>query len=52
MNYCKPKQVGTKEYGKMLKRLRFLKRVESPRNSKIEGQKKQDYKGKIQETVE
>ena len=43
MNCCKPEQVGTKEYGKMLKRIQVLKDGRVPareaRNWKIEGQK-------------
>ena len=44
MNCCKPEQVGTKEYGKMLKRTRVLEDGRIPareaRNWKIEGQKR------------
>ena len=43
-NCCKPEQVGTKEYGKMLKRIQVLEdgrvRAKEARNWKIEGQKR------------
>ena len=42
MNCCRPEQLGTKEHGKMLKRVRFLEEGRIPakeaRNWKIEGQ--------------
>ena len=42
MNCCKPEQVGTKEYGKMFKRIQVLEDGMVPVNNwKIEGQKKQ-----------
>ena len=44
MNCCKPEQVGTTEYGKMLKRIQVLEDGRIPakevRNWKIEGQKR------------
>ena len=44
MNRCKPEQVGTKEYGKMSKRIQVLEdgRVlaKEARNWKIDGQKR------------
>ena len=44
MNCCKPEQVGTNEYGKMLKRIQVLEDSRIPareaRNWKIEGQKR------------
>ena len=44
MNCCKPEQVGTKEYGKMLKRIQVLEGGRVPakeaRAWKIEGQKR------------
>ena len=44
MNCCKPEQVGTKKYGKMLKRIQTLEDARIPakeaRNWKIEGQKR------------
>ena len=44
MNCCKPEQVGTKEYGKMLKRIQVLEGGRIPareaRNWKSEGQKR------------
>ena len=43
MNCCKPEQVGTKEHGKMLKRIQILKDGRVPAKQandwKIEGQK-------------
>ena len=50
MNCCKSEQVGTKEYGKMLKRIHVLEAGGIParkaRNWMIEGQKKEGSKGK------
>ena len=44
MNCCKPEQVGTKEYGKMLKRIQVDEEgrilADEARSWKIEGQKK------------
>ena len=44
MNCCKPEQVGTKEHGKMLKRIQILEDGRVPAkeatNWKIEGQKR------------
>ena len=44
MNFCKPEQVGTKEYGKMLKRIQILEDgrilAREARNWMIEGQKR------------
>ena len=44
MNCCKPEQEGTKEHGKMLKRIPILEDCRVPakeaRNWKIEGQKR------------
>ena len=44
MNCCKPEQVGTKEYGKMLKRILFLEDgwvpTKEARSWRTEGQKK------------
>ena len=44
MNYCKPEHVGTKEYGKMLKRIQILEVGRVPakeaRNWKIEGKQR------------
>ena len=44
MNCCRSEQVGTKEYGKMLKRIRILEDTRAPakeaRNWKIEGRQK------------
>ena len=43
MNYCKPEKVGTKEDGKMLKRIQILDAgrilAKEARNWEIEGQK-------------
>ena len=44
MNCCKPKQLGTKDHGKMLKRIQILENGRVPAKEakkwKIEGQKK------------
>ena len=44
MNYCQPEQMGTKEYGKMLRRIQVLEDGRVPakeaRSWRIEGQKK------------
>ena len=52
MNCCKPEQVGTKEYGKMLKRIQVLEDGRVPtkeaRNWKLEGQKKRITRKKYQ----
>ena len=44
MNFCKPEQAGSKEYGKMLKRIQVLEGGRVPakeaRNWKIEGHKR------------
>ena len=44
MNCCKPEQMGTNEYGKMLKRIQVLEDGRVPakeaRNWRIEGQKR------------
>ena len=44
MNCCKPEQVGTKEYGKMFKRIQVVEDGRVPakeaRNWKVEGQKR------------
>ena len=46
MNCCTPKQVGTREHGKMLKRIQILEDGRVPateaKNWKIEGQKRRD----------
>ena len=50
-NFCKPEQVSTREYGKMLKRIRVLKDGKVPamesRNWKIEGLKRKSRGQKI-----
>ena len=50
MNCCKPEQVDTKEYGKMIKRIQVLEdgRVlaKEARNWKIEGHKKEGSRKK------
>ena len=44
MSYCQPEQMGTKEYGKMLKRIQVLEDGRVPakeaRSWRIEGQKR------------
>ena len=44
LNCCKPEQVGTREYGKMLKRIQFLEDGRVPakdaKNCNIEGPKR------------
>ena len=55
MNCCKPEKVGTKEYGKMQKRIQILGdgrvAAKEARNRKIEGQKEENYWEGIQKTV-
>ena len=50
MNCCTSEQVGTKEYGKMLKRIRILEDgrvpVKETGNWKIEGQKVEESREK------
>ena len=52
MKCCKSEQVGTKEHGQMLKRIQILEDGGIPareaRNWKIEGTKKNNYKGRMQ----
>ena len=51
MNCCKPEQVGTKEHGKMLKRIQVFEDGRVPakeaRNWKIEGQKEKNHEKSI-----
>ena len=53
MNCCKPEQVRTKEYGKMLKRIQVLQdgRVPAKEAStwRIEGQKEKNYEKRASE---
>ena len=53
MNCCKLEQAGTKEYGKMIKRIQVLEdgRVlaKEARNRKIEGQKKKNCEKRVSE---
>ena len=55
MNCCKPVQVGTNEYGKMLKRIQILEDgrvpVRGARNWRIEEKKEEDYLAGIQKAV-
>ena len=50
---CKPEQVGTKEYGKMFKRIQVLEDGRVPakeaRNWKIDGEKKKDHEKSVSE---
>ena len=56
INCWKPEQVGTKEHGKMLKRIQVLEEgrvlAKEARNWKIEGQKEKNHKEGIPEVVE
>ena len=51
LNCCKLEHVGTKEYGNMTKQIQVLEdgRIpsESPRNWKIEGQKKKNHENRV-----
>ena len=57
VNCCKPEQVGTKEHGKMLKRIQVLEdgrvHAKEANNRKIEGRNKEDnYNKGMQKIVE
>ena len=56
MNCCRPEQMGTKEVGKMLKRIQTQEDGRVPakeaRNWKIEGKKEENYLKGIQKIVE
>ena len=54
MNCCKPEQVGTKEYGKMLKTDPGPGGWQGPKKAriwKIEGQKKKNHEERIPEAL-
>ena len=40
VNCCRPEQVGTQKYGRMLKRIQVLEVGRVPANDGIEGQKR------------
>ena len=52
MNCCKPEQMGTKDFGKMLKRIQVLEDGGEAHNWKIEGQRRKKYEKRVSEASE
>ena len=55
-NCCKPEQVGTKEYGKILKRIQVLQDGRVPakdaKNEKLKDKKEEDYEKRVSEAFD